>query len=337
MKADDFQTKRAEDRAYNLMGIFEINMPMIYGERDNAFIRLQQHMIQKSRDESIFAWIMGKQDEALKLYSGLYDPYPSAYADCSEVGQAPGSLGGFFYFEIKGDLSLRLRILPNSPGTYRVILHCAGAGSRVYVVLARLSNERLRDPAEISRGVIPEPDDLLNRQEIRVLVTPNEALVPMFFGFWLRTFQPPGYDQCEVTILSNCKSPAQDYLYQERYDQGSTCIICLQPKLSLDGAEVTPRWMKFGFDKTFNPVLWIAGDRSQFSELLERAVGPWRSGTQPQEAEKNTSKNGLLTHIDIPEDSEDFKVLVHSYESRRAKETNLNEGRQKYRSRMAEA
>ena len=49
------KTKRVEDRAYSLMGLFDINMPMIYGERKKAFLRLQQQIIQRSKDESIFA------------------------------------------------------------------------------------------------------------------------------------------------------------------------------------------------------------------------------------------------------------------------------------------
>ncbi|KAK8073437.1 hypothetical protein PG994_004336, partial [Apiospora phragmitis] len=47
-------TGRLEDRAYSLMGLFEVNMPLIYGERAQAFLRLQQQIISKSTDESIF-------------------------------------------------------------------------------------------------------------------------------------------------------------------------------------------------------------------------------------------------------------------------------------------
>lgn len=54
--AADRITTRVEDRAYSLMGLFDVNLPMIYGELEKAFLRLQQHIIQKSKDESIFAW-----------------------------------------------------------------------------------------------------------------------------------------------------------------------------------------------------------------------------------------------------------------------------------------
>jgi hypothetical protein len=38
------------------MGIFGINMPLIYGEGKRAFVRLQEEIIKVSDDHSIFAW-----------------------------------------------------------------------------------------------------------------------------------------------------------------------------------------------------------------------------------------------------------------------------------------
>ncbi|KAH7926852.1 HET-domain-containing protein [Leucogyrophana mollusca] len=50
------RTTRVEDRAYSLMGIFEVHMPLIYGEGENAFIRLQTEIMRTSNDQSLFAW-----------------------------------------------------------------------------------------------------------------------------------------------------------------------------------------------------------------------------------------------------------------------------------------
>ena len=50
------RTTRVEDRAYSLMGIFGINMPTIYGEGPRAFIRLQEEILRRIPDQSIFAW-----------------------------------------------------------------------------------------------------------------------------------------------------------------------------------------------------------------------------------------------------------------------------------------
>ncbi|KAI5984779.1 heterokaryon incompatibility protein-domain-containing protein, partial [Pisolithus marmoratus] len=49
-------TTREEDRAYSLMGLFGVNMPMVYGEGKNAFRRLQLKIIKGTGDHSIFAW-----------------------------------------------------------------------------------------------------------------------------------------------------------------------------------------------------------------------------------------------------------------------------------------
>ncbi|KAI0665716.1 hypothetical protein C8Q78DRAFT_1083791 [Trametes maxima] len=50
-------TTRPEDRAYSLMGIFNVHMPIIYGEgEESAFHRLQFEIIQKSPDLSIFVF-----------------------------------------------------------------------------------------------------------------------------------------------------------------------------------------------------------------------------------------------------------------------------------------
>jgi hypothetical protein len=50
------ETTRTEDRAYSLLGLLGVNMPLIYGEGKGAFIRLQHELKRSSNDESIFAW-----------------------------------------------------------------------------------------------------------------------------------------------------------------------------------------------------------------------------------------------------------------------------------------
>ncbi|KAI5985061.1 heterokaryon incompatibility protein-domain-containing protein, partial [Pisolithus albus] len=54
--AAERKTTRVEDRAYSLMGLFGVYMPMLYGEGKMAFQRLQLEIIRRSSDQSIFAW-----------------------------------------------------------------------------------------------------------------------------------------------------------------------------------------------------------------------------------------------------------------------------------------
>nr|OQO18522.1 hypothetical protein B0A51_12213 [Rachicladosporium sp. CCFEE 5018] len=52
----DRTTTRVEDIGYCLLGIFGINMPLLYGEGQNAFQRVQHEIIRTHVDLSIFAW-----------------------------------------------------------------------------------------------------------------------------------------------------------------------------------------------------------------------------------------------------------------------------------------
>lgn len=50
------ETTREEDIAYCLLGIFDVNMPLHYGEGRKAFIRLQEEIMKESTDQSLFTW-----------------------------------------------------------------------------------------------------------------------------------------------------------------------------------------------------------------------------------------------------------------------------------------
>ncbi|KAH6647910.1 heterokaryon incompatibility protein-domain-containing protein [Truncatella angustata] len=50
------ETTRKDDIAYCALGIFDINMPLLYGEGKRAFFRLQQEILRGSNDASIFTW-----------------------------------------------------------------------------------------------------------------------------------------------------------------------------------------------------------------------------------------------------------------------------------------
>jgi hypothetical protein len=54
--ANGRETTRVEDIAYCLMGVFDINMPLLYGEGQRAFQRLQEEIVKQSDDQSILAW-----------------------------------------------------------------------------------------------------------------------------------------------------------------------------------------------------------------------------------------------------------------------------------------
>jgi len=49
------------------MGLFGVDMPLLYGERENAFTRLQEEILRVSNDYTIFAWNEDADSSPLSL------------------------------------------------------------------------------------------------------------------------------------------------------------------------------------------------------------------------------------------------------------------------------
>ncbi|KAK4043923.1 heterokaryon incompatibility protein-domain-containing protein [Parachaetomium inaequale] len=82
------QTTRVEDMAYCLLGIFDVNLSLIYGEGIKAFARLQAAIVQTTADSSIFAW---KDDRVpCPRFAGILAERPAQFAWCKEIKAAPG-------------------------------------------------------------------------------------------------------------------------------------------------------------------------------------------------------------------------------------------------------
>ncbi|KAK4451306.1 heterokaryon incompatibility protein-domain-containing protein [Podospora aff. communis PSN243] len=83
------QTTRTEDIAYCLLGIFDINMPLLYGEGEKAFLRLQQELARSKNDLTLFAWRQANSD--LAWYRGLFARSPSEFQHSAGLRVPPNS------------------------------------------------------------------------------------------------------------------------------------------------------------------------------------------------------------------------------------------------------
>lgn len=71
--------------------------------------------------------------------------------------------------------------------------------------------------------------------------------------------QPPDHDRCQPIILSRHRPSGTDRVCLGEYDWGTAGMGQLQPKNTSDRLGWSNiRWIKFGFDVEFNPVLLIA-------------------------------------------------------------------------------
>ncbi|KAF1980723.1 HET-domain-containing protein [Aulographum hederae CBS 113979] len=75
------ETTRLEDQAYSLLGIFGVNMPLLYGEGPKAFRRLQEEIIKRDNDLTIFAWDVADWNvHGGYISQSLFAPSPAAFA-----------------------------------------------------------------------------------------------------------------------------------------------------------------------------------------------------------------------------------------------------------------
>lgn len=75
------KTTRVEDMAYCLLGLFDISMPMLYGEGNKAFRRLQENIVREYDDHSLFAWRATSSGH----HSGLFAESPADFASSANI------------------------------------------------------------------------------------------------------------------------------------------------------------------------------------------------------------------------------------------------------------
>jgi hypothetical protein len=92
------EVTREEDMAYSLLGLFGVNMPLLYGEgRYKAFARLQEQIMQNDVDHTLFLYRYRPAQENPD-FADLIAHYPSQFCqrqDCelhTDIGEVAGML-----------------------------------------------------------------------------------------------------------------------------------------------------------------------------------------------------------------------------------------------------
>ncbi|KAG7115202.1 Vegetative incompatibility protein HET-E-1 like [Verticillium longisporum] len=103
------ETTRVEDMAYCLLGIFDIHLPLIYGEGSKAFLRLQEEIIKNSDDQTIFCWTW-EADMVPHGWLSLLAPSPAVF-DSGKFVPAPGNHSSAPYQITNVGLRIRLPVV----------------------------------------------------------------------------------------------------------------------------------------------------------------------------------------------------------------------------------
>lgn len=253
-------TTRLEDRAYSLMGLFDVNMPMIYGERERAFIRLQEQIISKSTDESIFVWDLDLLEDSTRdakhVHCGLLATSPACFARCGDVIRSGRSRGfRINQFGISISLSATLYAL----GTYQAPLNVtkAKAAGQCALLLAKLpeGDSFARTSSPSGESILMTEMLAVQPMEFSVSSEPTETPPHLYPGFWLRKL---GFHDSHIKsykILERRYTTDDDRLMLPDGKVGTAGII----RLSLwDGGQPAGfGWIKLGFDSACHPICFM--------------------------------------------------------------------------------
>ncbi|KAE9371105.1 HET-domain-containing protein [Stipitochalara longipes BDJ] len=122
------ETTRVEDVGYSLLGIFGVNMPMIYGEGEKAFARLQHEIIKGSTDQSIFAWsLRGPNNTEFRevIDRGAFAQSPADFVGCGSIVRTDSKGNPEFALNNKG-LRIEVDLIPppHHKNYYTAYLNC---------------------------------------------------------------------------------------------------------------------------------------------------------------------------------------------------------------------
>lgn len=165
--ASNRNATRPEDIAYSLMGIFDINMPLLYGEGTTAFTRLQEEIIRRATEPSFLLWRHSIKSTTPKNETDLLARSPADFQRsqveaCSDDDSNGDRFQNNFmtpvYDYLKGGrntlgltnigLEIDAMLIRPKLGTYGVILGVASSSARTVDVMLL---KRRRGRAEFYR------------------------------------------------------------------------------------------------------------------------------------------------------------------------------------------
>ncbi|KAE8385587.1 hypothetical protein BDV23DRAFT_188106 [Aspergillus alliaceus] len=132
------RTTRTEDVAYCLMGIFNVNMPLLYGEGERAFARLQEEIMKDSDDQTLFAW--ENDDISFESPSGLLARSPADFKPTGGVVPFHFSKDAAPFALTNRGIRMHLPLIPPYGKQTMAILECQDRSGLVGLILMSIAD-----------------------------------------------------------------------------------------------------------------------------------------------------------------------------------------------------
>jgi hypothetical protein len=187
--AAERQSTRLEDVAYSLLGIFDIHMPLLYGEGAKAFLRLQEELLKTTDDYSLFAWCADSTSSNESTYRGLLARTPSEFRDCRST-ERENVISTFPIGSTPIGLRVQLEFLPDPQDNSRIlalIRSCNAMNQRLAIHLKCLDGSM--QYARVNAGSLVTIDDWPTGQLKTIYIRQRLSIPPDFTTSEFSCFQ----------------------------------------------------------------------------------------------------------------------------------------------------
>ncbi|KAL7929512.1 heterokaryon incompatibility domain-containing protein [Trichoderma chlorosporum] len=186
-------TTREEDITYCLLGIFDVNMPLLYGEGPKAFQRLQEEIIKKFDDQSILAWGFKLEDRTLWSVSTALSRSPWEFYNCGGITSRGAAAPGDGFSITQRGLRLDLPVIGefNNGDILYCILNCTMAATGSKAVTTRLLAVPLARCLLRVDGAKPKPDEYYRLYLVRPRLDCNLVFGPLHPDYFIAGKFPP--------------------------------------------------------------------------------------------------------------------------------------------------
>ena len=260
---------------------------MLYGEgQAKAFLRLQEEIIKRSDDHTIFAWPIHRQGQP-----GLLADSPEAFKDCQRVLTKTSRGGRSPYSLTNRGLSMELIVAQFVVDTYVALLECDDEGVspvdgyaeelRLGIFLRRLNEDdqyarveykgktfmRFNASTWDQEAMAPlQAERPVERIKINVRQTITESNIDDYKD------RVHGFRIATPELLKKSKSGEDRFKCSAARWDPQQRILMMRPRaskvigfgtvcfLSIKGQDYKIKVVKFGFEFGYNPVCFIATD-----------------------------------------------------------------------------
>ncbi|KAF1962252.1 hypothetical protein CC80DRAFT_542570 [Byssothecium circinans] len=186
------RTTRTEDMAYCLLGIFDIQMPLLYGEGEKAFIRLQEEILKTTDDYSLFAWRSIKPKPgsytSSSVFRGLLAHSPMEFMGCEFI-ERENITSVYPVTSTPIGLRLQLEFLPDPKDDTRFLAMlrcCNNMNQRLAIHLKRLDSSN--QYARVDTSELVPIDNWPTGQLRTIYIRQKPSIPPDFYTPEIRCF-----------------------------------------------------------------------------------------------------------------------------------------------------